>query len=230
MPLAQRASAKVRVFTRLRPLFSCERQEGHQCGWTVSPEYTQIYPVTSPGRLCELGEQLVSQANYKNGRSVYQFDRCFDDRASTKEIFEWIAKPLIDPLLKGVNGSILTYGQTGSGKTHSIFGTFKDAGLIELAARGQLMGHAPYTSARAHPSNTARGNDDRRAPRFTVKVSYIEIYMERVNDLLQDGQRGNKHPAENLPVKEDPCRGFYVHGMHEQEVETVADVLHTLHQ
>ncbi|EPR64583.1 kinesin motor domain-containing protein [Toxoplasma gondii GT1] len=197
-----------------------QRQEGHLCGWTVSPEQTQIYPITNPGAQCDLEEQLLPHAIDKNGHLVYQFDRCFDDTASTKEIFEWIAKPLIEPLLNGVNGSILTYGQTGSGKTHSIFGTFKDAGLIELAARG----------SRTQTPNAGREIHDRPGTIFTVKVSYIEIYMERVNDLLQDGQRGNKYQAENLPVKEDPFKGFYVQGMHEQEVETVSDVLHTLQQ
>lgn len=109
---------------------------------------------------------------------------------TTAEVFEWVAKPLIEPLLKGeirgirtrgdskqratpfrqlavysdenhscrnekmtamkvftrlcaalpgVNGSVLTYGQTGSGKTHSVFGTDKDAGLIEMAARGMVV-------------------------------------------------------------------------------------------
>ncbi|KEP67083.1 UNVERIFIED_CONTAM: kinesin motor domain-containing protein [Hammondia hammondi] len=218
-----------------------QRQEGHLCGWTVSPDQTQIYPITNPGARCDLEEQLLPHAIYKNGHLVYQFDRCFDDTASTKEIFEWIAKPLIEPLLNGVNGSILTYGQTGSGKTHSIFGTFKDAGLIELAAReifsrikncrrGQLHRHVPCASSRTQTPNAGREIHGRPGTIFTVKVSYIEIYMERVNDLLQDGQRGNKHQAENLPVKEDPFKGFYVQGMHEQQVKTVSDVLHTLHQ
>ncbi|PHJ23404.1 kinesin motor domain-containing protein, partial [Cystoisospora suis] len=272
------------------------REDGHLHGWEVSPDSTRIYPVADCELRCDVGGRSVAKSAYIS-RSSYRFDRCFDDRAfghdvivpvpvTTADVFEWVAKPLIDPLLKGkvsdqsvrsqskkeplafcnasglpgpqrcsesqgvsrfcaatagVNGSVLTYGQTGSGKTHSVFGTDKDAGLIELAAReifsqirfqkkGSSRSHTIPGVAKGTPGNTAQGRPERPATIFTVKVSYLEIYMERVHDLLQAGSDSDSRLPRNLPVKEDPCKGFYVQGLREQQVGTVADVMHLLQQ
>jgi hypothetical protein len=56
-------------------------------------------------------------------------------------------------------------------------------------------------------------------------VSYIEIYLERVNDLFQDGPKGETQPLENLDVKEDPKGGFNVVGLAEREVTCMNDVM-----
>lgn len=60
---------------------------------------------------------------------------------------------------------------------------------------------------------------------FLLRVSYVEIYLERVNDLLQDGPKGESQPLENLDVKEDPKGGFYVVGLAEREVTSIGEVM-----
>lgn len=59
-------------------------------------------------------------------------------------------------------------------------------------------------------------------------MSYVEIYLERVNDLFQDGPKGESQPLENLDVKEDPKGGFFVVGLAEKEVTSIQDVMDLL--
>ncbi|KAL8445792.1 hypothetical protein Emed_005348 [Eimeria media] len=61
---------------------------------------------------------------------------------------------------------------------------------------------------------------------YLMRVSYVEIYLERVNDLLQEGPRGGA--VENLDVKEDPKRGFVVVGLHEEAVASMEEAMSLL--
>lgn len=56
-----------------------------------------------------------------------------------------------------------------------------------------------------------------------MRVSYVEIYLERVNDLLQENPKGGA--VENLEVKEDPKKGFVVVGLHEETVATMEEAM-----
>ena len=59
--------------------------------------------------------------NLKENHS-FQFSKVFDQNSSQKDIFETVAKPVIDNCLQGYNGTCFVYGQTGSGKTYSMSG------------------------------------------------------------------------------------------------------------
>jgi kinesin family member 5 len=52
----------------------------------------------------------------------FNFDRIFDMKTEQKEIYDMAAKPIIDSVLEGFNGTIFAYGQTSSGKTHTMTG------------------------------------------------------------------------------------------------------------
>jgi hypothetical protein len=69
--------------------------------------------------------------------------------------------------MEGYNGTVFTYGQTGSGKTHSMMGTPEDPGII----RGSVISVFSYIDE--HPTHE-----------FLLRVSYIEVYNEEINDLL----------------------------------------------
>jgi len=90
--------------------------------------------------------------------------------------------------LKGYNVTILAYGQTCSGKTHTIRGTQENPGLIVLTAN-ELFEKLQYLitpegiNAMPAPHNNEAGFTDRV---ITVTISYLEIYNENVNDLLND--------------------------------------------
>ncbi|KAJ3132845.1 hypothetical protein HK100_004901 [Physocladia obscura] len=106
--------------------------------------------------------------------------------------------------MKGYNGTIFAYGQTGSGKTHTMMGDMESEEWKGLTPR--LVETIFSTIFKAPPNME-----------FTVKVSYMEIYMEKIRDLL--------NPAnDNLPVNEDKQKGVYVKGLLEVFVGSIEEV------
>lgn len=101
------------------------------------------------------------------------------------------ARPIVDKVLEGYNGTILAYGQTGTGKTYTMSGS---------ADSPQTKGIIPNTFAHIF-GHIARGKENQK---FLVRVSYMEIYNEEVRDLL--GKELNK----SLEVKERADIGVFV--------------------
>uniref|UniRef100_A0A182KBD3 Kinesin-like protein n=1 Tax=Anopheles christyi TaxID=43041 RepID=A0A182KBD3_9DIPT len=101
------------------------------------------------------------------------------------------ARPIVDKVLEGYNGTILAYGQTGTGKTYTMSGN---------AESPQTKGIIPNTFAHIF-GHIARGKENQK---FLVRVSYMEIYNEEVRDLL--GKELNK----SLEVKERADIGVFV--------------------
>ncbi|CAM9240921.1 unnamed protein product, partial [Sphacelaria rigidula] len=135
------------------------------------------------------------------------YDRVFDPSATQQEVFHYVAKPLVKELFNGYNGTIFAYGQTSSGKTHTMEGpSIHDP---------DLAGVIPRTVREIFECVTEASD----SVEFVIKVSYIEIYMEKIRDLLDSYQT-----KVNLPVREDKKRGVYVAGATEEYV-TSADEL-----
>ncbi len=117
----------------------------------------------------------------------------------------------------GVNSTIFAYGQTGSGKTHSIFGPFFDSGseVLEPATIHTAPERGVIPRFLAKLFATAGGSRDR----FTFYVSLMQIYNERLFDLLQDEEA--KRP---LNIRED-SHGVFVEGISEYVVESAEDAI-----
>jgi hypothetical protein len=122
----------------------------------------------------------------RRGRS-FAFDHVFT--GGQEEVFDTMGRPMIEEALKGFNVCLFAYGQTGSGKTHSIQGgAGPDAeGLVPRFVRDMFRAAQARVDADAD---------------LTVKVamSYVEVYMERVRDLLVPRVRGQE--PENLELHE----------------------------
>jgi kinesin family member 5 len=114
-------------------------------------------------------------------------------------------------LMDGYNATIFAYGQTSSGKTYTMEGASIDD--------PQLRGIIPRTATEIF--NNVMAADENIE--FIVKVSYIEIYMERIRDLL------DPHKSKvNLQVREDTQRGIFVEGMTEISVTSDDELLSTM--
>ena len=116
-------------------------------------------------------------------------------------------KPIVDEVMKGYNATIFAYGQTSAGKTH----TMQGAGDIKSE---ELKGIIPRTCENIFQSVYEADENIE----FTVKVGYIEIYMERIRDLLNV-------EGSNLQIREDPVLGIYVDKMMEQYVTSPSEML-----
>lgn len=100
---------------------------------------------------------------------------------------------------------MFAYGQTGAGKSYTMMGTDID----DESTKGIIprIVEQIFASIVASPMNIE----------YTVKVSYMEIYMEKIRDLLDPAN-------DNLPIHEEKSRGVYVKGLLEIYVSSVGEV------
>jgi kinesin family member 1 len=123
-----------------------------------------------------------------------------DKTASQQQVYDDLGANLLDHSFQGYNTCIFAYGQTGSGKSYSMMGYGEEKGIIPRICMNlferMYLSHAPKAKGR-HAMN-----DPNQSAR--VEVSYLEIYNERVRDLL------NPKPKGNLRVREHPVLGPYV--------------------
>jgi kinesin family protein 5 len=121
------------------------------------------------------------------------------------DIFNFSIKPTVDDILNGYNGTVFAYGQTGAGKSYTMMGSDID----NDEGRGVIprIVEQIFASILSSPESIE----------YTVRVSYMEIYMERIRDLLAPQN-------DNLPIHEEKNRGVYVKGLLEIYVSSVQEV------
>ena len=107
------------------------------------------------------------------GQYPFDCDHVFDETATQQDLFDCCARPLVDDALIGINSTILAYGQTSSGKTYTIEGDSSDPIKIGIVPRTVI---ALFDAAAERSLSTE----------FGIRISYIEIYMEKVKDLLSE--------------------------------------------
>ncbi|CAG8665270.1 14885_t:CDS:10, partial [Funneliformis caledonium] len=140
----------------------------------------------------------------KEFQGNFTFDRIFPPETHQKFFFDESIKPIVDDVIGGYNGTVFAYGQTGSGKTHTMMGDMDNEEFKGLIPR---IVEQIFQSIISSPSTME----------YTVKVSYMEIYMEKIRDLLNPQN-------DNLPIHEEKNRGVYVKGLLEVYVSSVQEV------
>jgi kinesin family member 1 len=133
---------------------------------------------------------LDGQKTFKFDKSYWSFNKRDSHFAGQNNLFQDLGAPLLDNAFQGYNNCIFAYGQTGSGKSYSMMGYREEAGVIPRICRDMF---ARITELQSDPNLRCR-----------VEVSYLEIYNERVRDLLNPSTKGN------LKVREHPSTGPYV--------------------
>jgi len=101
----------------------------------------------------------------------FQFDKVFGWDCPQREVYTYAAKPVIHSILLGYNGTVFAYGQTSSGKTHTMEGDLNDPELQGVIPRMVFSIFDGIFNA-----------DE--SVEFVVKISIVEIYNERIKDLL----------------------------------------------
>ncbi|GJQ76184.1 hypothetical protein Trydic_g1927 [Trypoxylus dichotomus] len=138
----------------------------------------------------------------------FSFDYCFDSNSTQQDVFNVIDNVVKDAVKKKFHSCILAYGQSSSGKTHTMMGFNDDPGLT------------PRLCDNIFSYLGGIGVDEEDVNNVTI--SYLEIYNEKVNDLLTTAvpESSPVHHASlrNLKVREHPIRGTYVQGLTERRV------------
>ncbi|NXN16315.1 KI16B protein, partial [Indicator maculatus] len=121
-------------------------------------------------------------------------------------VFKNLGTEVLKSAFEGYNACVFAYGQTGSGKSYTMMGNAGDAGLIPRICEGLFSKISEKTK--------------RNEASFRTEVSYLEIYNERVRDLL----RRKSSKTNNLRIREHPKEGPYVEDLSKHLVQNYADV------
>jgi kinesin family protein 5 len=124
------------------------------------------------------------------------------------DIFDFSIRSTVEDVMNGYNGTVFAYGQTGAGKSFTMMGDMDDRELKGVIPRIMEQIFDAIMTA----SSTIE---------FTVGIGYMEIYMERIRDLMAPSN-------DNLPINEGP-RGPFVKGLREIFVSSVDEVYQALH-
>ena len=184
----------VKVALRIRPLVPREKAEAcNECIRTI------------PG---------IQQVILGKDKS-FSFDYVFAQASPQVEIYETAVQPLLAHLFKGYNATVLAYGQTGSGKTHTMGSGYAS---LSVAATACLHDDPTMTTTLNHMPDFdnvgviprvlndlfARIDEEtsqKIGAKFSVRVSFVEIYNEDIKDLFAERTPGGA--VEPLNIREE---------------------------
>jgi hypothetical protein len=191
--LTNNNNSGIKVLCRFRPLNTAEA-------------------TSSSSRLCisQLAAESVQIVTSDRSLHNYTFDNCWGTNSTQKQVYEGAAKPIVDSVLQGYNGAIIAYGQTGSGKTHTMMGPNGNADVDE-----EEQGLCPRSVCDIfkYMEQADEGME------FSVVVSFVEIYQEKVRDLLdvsKDDLKLGEHGVHGTSVYVKDVTAFAV--LSEEEV------------
>ncbi|GLH08597.1 Kinesin-like protein costa [Gryllus bimaculatus] len=144
------------------------------------------------------------------GGKLFMFDKVFKPNATQDKVYNEAAKSIVTDVLSGFNGTIFAYGQTSSGKTHTMEGVIGDSVKQGIIPR---IVNDIFNHIYAMEENLE----------FHIKVSYFEIYMDKIRDLLDVSKV-------NLSVHEDKNRVPFVKGATERFVSSPEEVFEVIEE
>ncbi|KAK6528881.1 hypothetical protein TWF694_004112 [Orbilia ellipsospora] len=167
----------------------------------------------APEWMVDSGKSLV-RYNGKEGGDYY-LDNVFAPRDSNVRVYESCCKRLVRRVMEGYHGTVFAYGMTGTGKTFSMQGTSENPGVIPLAVTDI------FSFIRETPHRE-----------FLLRVSYLEIYNEKIHDLLSPAQNSGTgvfgQNVEEIKLREDSKRGVYATPLKEEIVQSPTQLLRVI--
>lgn len=186
----------MKVAVRVRPFNTREINNNAKMIIAMTGNTTTIIGGTGPERT----------HSFNFDYSYWSFNKDDSNFASQQQVYQDLGVEMLDHAFEGYNVCILAYGQTGSGKSYTMMGKPNDEAEMGIIPR--LCNHLFH---RIHE------NPDPNL-KYSVEVSYMEIYCERVRDLLNPSSGGN------LRVREHPLLGPYVDDLTKLAVCSYQDI------
>ncbi|KAH8117563.1 kinesin heavy chain [Phellopilus nigrolimitatus] len=200
--MASTSPTNIKVVCRFRPPNSLEKREGGEIVVAFDDNLNTV----------QLRSAQLSQGPERDG---FTFDRVFPMVTQQVEIFEYgvkdITKLCWTDVMDGYNGTVFAYGQTGSGKTFTMMGADID--------HDELKGIIPRITEQIFSSIV----ESDPHLEYLVKVSYMEIYLERIRDLLSPQN-------DNLQIHEEKNKGVYVKNLSDYYVSSAKEVYEIMRQ
>ncbi|EAN91614.1 dynein heavy chain, putative [Trypanosoma cruzi] len=164
-----------------------------------------------PSLLMQLGaEELQRVLTGHDGVRCFNFDEVFPPAVTNEEIYTALVQGLVIAAENGYNGTVFAYGQTGTGKSYTVFGERDNGvpGLCTLVAAdlfGQRSRPAWLHDTCVPVSGVGGPSQQGRESKRMVFVSFIELYNERLRDLLVDPATATQ--AASAPSQKEGSRG-----------------------
>ncbi|CAO2656785.1 Nn.00g055880.m01.CDS01 [Neocucurbitaria sp. VM-36] len=195
----------IKVVVRCRPFNGRENARNAQCIVQMKGDQTILSPPSHAdvkGKAAKAA--LEGTKTFAFDKSYWSFDRNAPNYAGQDNLHEDLGKPLLDNAFQGYNNCIFAYGQTGSGKSYSMMGYGQEYGIIPKICQDMF--------------ERIKVLQEDKNLSCTVEVSYLEIYNERVRDLLNPSNKGN------LRVREHPSTGPYVEDLAKLVVQSFPEI------
>lgn len=141
--------------------------------------------------------QIIINLHQKSQKQ-FNFDKVFDQSYDQEDIFKRIGQTMVESFLNGFNSTIFAYGQTGAGKTHTMIGNLNMENHFGLLPR--CLEYIFYCL-----NNSSK--------EFNLRISFIEIYNEKIIDLLSDFS-----DVCFVTIREDLKKGVYLEGAKEDTI------------
>jgi len=203
--MAAAGGGNIKVVVRVRPFNSRENARSAKCIVSMKGAQTVLSPPPQDGKSKPVKGALEGSKTFAFDKSYWSFNRDDSNFAGQEDLFTDLGSPLLDNAFHGYNNCIFAYGQTGSGKSYSMMGYGEEIGVIPRICKSMFE------------RIEAMVEKDKNIG-ATVEVSYIEIYNERVRDLLNPSNKGN------LKVREHPATGPYVEDLSKLVVRNFPEI------
>ncbi|XP_061637843.1 kinesin-like protein KIF1B isoform X14 [Phyllopteryx taeniolatus] len=192
------SGASVKVAVRVRPFNSRETSKDSKCIIQMQGNTTTILNPKAP----------------KEPAKTFSFDYSYWSHttpedpgfAAQNQVYNDIGKEMLQHAFEGYNVCIFAYGQTGAGKSYTMMGKQEEGqeGIIPMLCEDLF--------------EKINEDNNKKELSYSVEVSYMEIYCERVRDLLNPKNKGN------LRVREHPLLGPYVEDLSKLAVTSYTDI------
>ncbi|KAM5471215.1 Kinesin-like protein kip2 [Microsporum audouinii] len=181
----------------------------------VRPDLSSPDGKSSEGEWLVDGRRSLVSYRGKEGGDYY-YDNVFTTHDNNAKVYDASAKRLVRRVMEGYHGTVFAYGMTGTGKTFSMQGTATSPGVIPLAIT-DIFSYIRETPHRE----------------FLLRVSYLEIYNEKIHDLLSmsaagQGSGGAQGQQEEIKLREDSKRGVYATPLKEEIVQSPTQLLRVI--
>eukprot|EP00057_Strongylocentrotus_purpuratus_P035137 XP_797841.3 PREDICTED: kinesin-like protein KIF22 [Strongylocentrotus purpuratus] len=185
--MSSKQGSRVHVAIRLRPALKPHEDDGKEpCVRGLSDKALEIW-------------------NWRDTEQSlhFDFDAYLDSKASQKNVYDRCVKPLLTHALNGQNASVFAYGPTGTGKTFTMLGSEDNPGVIPRS-----LNHIFHVINQEKPKEEGGGDWS-----YSVSFSYLEIYQEKIYDLLEP-------KGHDLSIREDRKRNIFIPKLAEKTINS----------
>ena len=196
----------IQVAVRVRPFNSREKEKTSKCIISMSGPSTTIIDDLQQEKTFTFDYSFWSHDCYIESPSGYLSPDSSQKYADQKLVFDTLGRQILDNAWKGYHCCLFAYGQTGAGKSYSMVGYGNNKGIVPISCEEIF--------------NRINENKDPNL-HFEVEVSMLEIYNEKVQDLLMPP---SKRPTTGLKIRESKTLGIFVEGLTKYPVMSYKEI------